>query len=256
MTELILLKYFIITGTSRGLGEAMALQLISPEHRLICISRKKNDALMAKSSHLHYIEYDLNNIDGIETLMEQICRQIDMANAEGIYLINNAAVLAPFSRIEQASSQALMTSLHVNLLAPIVLTSCFIRSTDHLQIEKRILNISSASAKHLLPGMSVYSASKAGLDIFSRSVGLEQGNEPTSVKIVSVWPGMIDTSLQEEARNASQDTAASADIFRMVKDRGMLASPAAAAKQLIKLLLGHSFHQGSVVEELRAEPGT
>ncbi|MBP1967407.1 SDR family NAD(P)-dependent oxidoreductase [Paenibacillus aceris] len=247
------MKYFIITGTSRGLGEAMALKLISPEHHLICISRKKNNDLIARSSLMDYYEYDLSNIGEIHALMEQVFHKIDVTNAEGIYLINNAAVLAPFSRIEQASSQELINNLHINLLAPIVLTSCFIRSTEQLHIEKRILNISSASAKHLLPGMSVYSAAKAGLDIFSTSVGLEQGNESTAVKIVSVWPGMIDTRLQEEARNASKDTSASAsaDIFRMVKDRGMLASPAVTADQLIKLLLGNSFHQGSVVEELR-----
>jgi benzil reductase ((S)-benzoin forming) len=244
------MKYFMITGTSRGLGEAMALKLISPDHRLICISRTKNANLIAASSHLDYYEFDLRNVNEIEALMDQVFQKIDLANAEGIYLINNAAVLTPFSRIEQATSQELMDNLHINLLAPIALTSSFIGLTQHLPIEKRILNISSASAKQLLPGMSAYSAAKAGLDIFSTCVGLEQGTESTAVKIVSVYPGMIDTGLQEQARNTSTEALNTPDIFKMVKDRGMLTSPHATADKLISLLLGSSFHQGTVVEDL------
>ncbi|MBA2939197.1 (S)-benzoin forming benzil reductase [Paenibacillus sp. CGMCC 1.16610] len=244
------MKYFIITGTSRGLGEAMAFKLISPEHQLICISRTKNNDLIAASSHLDYYEFDLQNVNQIEALMEQVFQKINLTNADGVYLINNAAIISPFSRIEQANSQDLMDNLHVNLLAPIVLTSSFIRLTQHLPLEKRILNISSASAKQLLPGMSAYSAAKAGLDAFSSCVGLEQGVESAAVKIVSVYPGMVDTSLQEQARNTSNEALTTPDIFKMVKDRGMLASPAATADKLISFLLGHSFHQGAVVEDL------
>ncbi|BFT74830.1 (S)-benzoin forming benzil reductase [Paenibacillus sp. P36] len=244
------MKYFIITGTSRGLGEAMAFKLISPEHHLICISRTKNDDLIAASSHLDYYEYDLQNVNQIEALMEQVFQKIDLTDADGVYLINNAAIISPFSRIEQANSQDLMDNLHINLLAPIVLTSSFIRLTQHLPLEKRILNISSASAKQLLPGMSAYSAAKAGLDAFSSCVGLEQGADSAAVKIVSVYPGMVDTSLQEQARNTSNEALATPDIFKMVKDRGMLISPNTTADKLIGLLLGHSFHQGTVVEDL------
>ncbi|MCY9662986.1 SDR family NAD(P)-dependent oxidoreductase [Paenibacillus chondroitinus] len=244
------MKYFIITGTSRGLGEAMAFKLISPEHHLICFSRTKNNDLIAASCHLDYYEFDLQNVNQIEALMEQVFQKINLTNAEGVYLINNAAIISPFSRIEQANSQDLMDNLHVNLLAPIVLTSSFIRFTQHLPLEKRILNISSASAKQLLPGMSAYSAAKAGLDAFSSCVGLEQGVESGAVKIVSVYPGMVDTSLQEQARNTSNEALATPDIFKMVKDRGMLASPTATADKLIGFLLGKSFHQGAVVEDL------
>lgn len=133
-----------------------------------------------------------------------------------------------------------------------MLTSSFIRLTQHVPLEKRILNISSASAKQLLPGMSAYSAAKAGLDTFSTCVGLEQGTGSTAVKIVSVYPGMIDTGLQEQARNTSTEALATPDIFKMVKDRGMLASPHTTADKLISLLLGSTFHQGTVIEELLA----
>jgi benzil reductase ((S)-benzoin forming) len=244
------LKYFIITGTSRGLGEAIAEQLIHPNHHLICISRNRNESLIAKSEQIDYLRFDLSNVDQIEALMEIVFSKIDEWNLKGLYLINNAAVVTPLSHIELGSTQEIINNVHVNLLAPVILTSLFIRFSQHLQIEKRVLNISSMSAKSLLPGLSVYSATKAGLDIFSESVGIEQGDDSSAVKVVSIWPGLIDTGLQEEARNANKDTFASTEMFAMLKDRGLLVSPAATADRLIELLLGDSFIQGSVIEEL------
>ncbi|UKS28714.1 (S)-benzoin forming benzil reductase [Paenibacillus sp. HWE-109] len=242
------MKYFLLTGTSRGLGEALAEQLIHPEHHLICLSRTMNKALISKDPQMDYLEIDLNEVDQIALVMEQAFSRIDRTNAEGIYLINNAAVVTPLSRIEQGNTEQFKQNLTVNLLAPIVMTSTFIRLSEPYHAEKRVLNISSSSAKNLLPGMSVYSASKAGLDVFSKGVGAEQGEGADAVKVVSVWPGMIDTALQTEARNMDKETFASADIFQMVKDRGMLASPADVATKLIKLLLGDHFIQGTVVE--------
>ncbi|OCT14467.1 hypothetical protein A8709_27060 [Paenibacillus pectinilyticus] len=244
------MKYFIITGTSRGLGEAIAENLISPDHHLICISRNKNETLISSSNHMDYFEFDLNNVDNIENMMEQVFSRIDVRNAEKIYLVNNAAVISPLCRIEESSTQELIHNLHINLLAPILLISFFIRFSQYFQIERRVLNISSMSAKNLIPGMSVYSAAKSGLDVFSKCVGTEQGDDSSSVKVISVWPGMIDTSLQEEARDANSSSFASADIFKRAKERGMLASPATVAKKLIALLLGDQFVQGSVIEEL------
>lgn len=244
------MKYFIITGTSRGLGEALARRLLSPEHHLLCISRNRNVGLIAESEHIDYFEFDLNNIGQVDGLMRDVFNKIDESEAEAIYLVNNAAVVTPLSSIEHGSTEELTTNVHVNLLAPILLTSMFIRFSQHLRIPKRVLNISSLSSKSHLSGMSVYSAAKAGLDVFSKCVGKEQGEGTYSVKVISVWPGMIDTSLQEEARSANKDVFAASDLFSMVKDKGMLASPTTIAEKLVDLLLSDQFPQGIVVEEL------
>ncbi|MCY9668677.1 SDR family NAD(P)-dependent oxidoreductase [Paenibacillus alginolyticus] len=62
------MKYFIITGTSRGLGEELARRLLSPEHHLLCISRNRNVALMAESEQIDYFGFDLNDIDQVDRL--------------------------------------------------------------------------------------------------------------------------------------------------------------------------------------------
>lgn len=244
------MKYFIITGTSRGLGEALARRLLSPEHHLLCISRNRNVGLIAESEQMDYFEFDLNDIDQVDSLMRDVFTKIDESKAEAIYLINNAAVVTPLSSIEHGRTEELTTNVHVNLLAPILLTSLFIRFSEHLRIPKRVINVSSMSSKNHLSGMSVYSAAKAGLDVFSKCVGNEQGEGTFAVKVISVWPGMIDTSLQEEARRANKDVFAASELFNRVKDEGMLASPATIAEKLVDLLLSDQFAQGIVVEEL------
>ena len=99
--------------------------------------------------------------------------------------------------------------------------------------------------------MSVYSAAKAGLDVFSQCVGKEQGEDAFAVRVMSVWPGMIDTSLQEEARSANKDVFAASELFNRVKDKGMLASPATIAEKSDGFITEYDqFAQGIVVEEL------
>ncbi|MCM3747217.1 SDR family NAD(P)-dependent oxidoreductase [Paenibacillus pasadenensis] len=226
------MKYFILTGTSRGMGQAIAEQLISPDHQLFCISRSKNPAL--ENELVEQLEFDLRRTEEIESLMARIFQRIDGSHVEGIYLINNAAVIAPASFIDQAVTGEITDNLNINLLAPIVLTSLFIRHTNRYLIEKRILNVSSASANYHLPGLSVYSAAKAGLDVFTRCVALEQQHFSSSVAIVSVWPGMIDTGLQQEARQAAIPAAGQ---FREAQLSGLLKTPQETARQIIEVLL-------------------
>ncbi|MFF2019533.1 (S)-benzoin forming benzil reductase [Paenibacillus sp. NPDC058177] len=242
------MNYFIITGTSRGLGQAIAEQLISPEHYLFCISREKNNELLGKGKNIEYFELDLNNVEHIEELMTTIISSIDTSSVKGIYLVNNAAVIAPVAFVDSCDVKDITTNITVNLLAPITLTSCFIRLTNEIDVNKRILNISSSSAKHLHPGMSLYSATKAGLDVFTQCVGLEQNTSVAPVKIVSIWPGMIDTTLQEEARSQSKASFPLAEIFSMVKERGMLTTPEETATQIIDYLFKEDIENGEIID--------
>ncbi|MWC29743.1 (S)-benzoin forming benzil reductase [Paenibacillus sp. MMS18-CY102] len=242
------MKYFIITGTSRGIGESIAEQLIAPEHHLFCISREKNERLLRQSSNISYLEFDLNQTGQIESLMEQIFQAIDKTNAEGIYLINNASMIAPTAFIDAAEAEDIARNIHVNLLAPILLSASFIKQTKHDAIDKRIINISSASARNHHPGMSLYSAAKAGLDVFSQCAALEQNHAQAPVGIVSIWPGMIDTALQREARTQDKAAFPSAEVFESVNKAGMLATPEDTARQIIAFLFKKDFEHGAVVD--------
>ncbi|MCS7464937.1 SDR family NAD(P)-dependent oxidoreductase [Paenibacillus doosanensis] len=243
------MKYFIITGTSRGIGLALIRQLLASGHTVLGISRSP-----ARSEHgdgrgvFYGFEYDLSRWEGLEALMDRMLACIDFPRAQMVCLINNAAVIAPLSRMGECSAEAIAHNMQVNLLAPMILTSSFMERTRSSKADRRILNISSASVKHLISGMSCYTAAKAGLDTFARSVGLEQGDD--GVRIASVWPGIIDTALQEEARGADTVRFPSAAMFSSFKDKGMLSTPDDTASKLISLLMSESFGNQPVIEQI------
>ena len=72
--------------------------------------------------------------------------------------------------------------------------------TADLGVARRVVNISSGAASSPYAGWSVYCASKAGLDHFTRCVGLEQRGQAFPVTCIALAPGVIDTGMQEVIR--------------------------------------------------------
>lgn len=249
------MKHIIITGTSRGIGESLANQFIGPSHHLICISRTANQELMARAKELNcnmdYFSYDLTDIRGLDQLCEEIFQRIDLySSGEAVYLINNAAMLTPVCPIDQLETEQIVENLHLNLLAPMVITSNFLQLTKHMNVDKRILNISSASAKYILPSQSAYSTAKAGLDSFTKCIDVEQKLATYPAKAAAVYPGMIDTSLQSEIRSVSTELFPYVNEFIQLSEEGKLQSPEYTASKLIEILVHDDFGKNVIIETI------
>lgn len=249
------MKHILITGTSRGIGESLANQLIDKNHHLICISRTTNqriiDLAQERDCRIDYFNFDLTNIGEIDQLFEDIFRQIELnSNDEAIYLINNAAMLTPVSPIERIETDKIIENIHLNLLAPMIITANYLKRTQDMNVDKRILNISSASAKYLLPSQSCYSTAKAGLDSFTKSIDIEQKLVTYPAKVVAVYPGMIDTHLQSEIRSVSNDLFPYVNEFIRFSEEGKLQTPEYTAHKLIEILLSEDFGKAVVIETM------
>jgi benzil reductase ((S)-benzoin forming) len=230
------MKYFIITGSSRGIGEAIAQKLLMPNHHIICISRQINNELvtLAKFNNipLDYFEFDLNNVHEIDELMKTIIRTLDPSRMESIYLINNAAVVKPVEFLDQSEPDEIIQHININLTTPMLLTSCFIKYTNHFKLDKRVLNISSGLSFNLKARLSCYSTSKAGLETFTKAIGIEQD----IVKIMGVRPGAVDTQMYEESMITDEHP-------HKVK----LANPSYAADRILSSLFDR-FEHGKVIK--------
>lgn len=249
------MKYFIITGTSRGIGESLAAQWMGENHHLICISRTVNQGLVdqarEKDYALDYFSYDLLQLSGIDQLFDDIFHKINLnSNDDAIYLINNAAMLTPVSPIEQIETKQIIDNIHLNLVAPMIITSNFLKRTKHINVDKRILNISSASAKYLLPSQSCYSTAKAALDSFTKSTALEQVLAPYPAKVAAVYPGMIDTKLQSDIRSVSLEQFPYVNEFIKLSEEGKLQSPEYTASRLSEILLSEDFGKTVILETI------
>lgn len=247
---------YIITGGSKGLGAAMISQLLQQGAAVHCISRSENECLRQEALRaegtLTFHAYDLADAQGLDSLLERILTTAD--GADSITLINNTGMLEPMTSIGRASADDLQRSMQVNLIAPALLTNSFIRHTQAWPIVKRIVGISSGAAKKPYPGWGAYCTAKAGLDMLTRCVSVEQEGQPHPVKICAVAPGVVDTDMQREIRAASELDFPQVSRFVQLEERGDLVSPEAAAKQLLHLLQTNAFAQGDIADLRTKKP--
>lgn len=195
------MRYVILTGTSQGLGEAIAIGLLEEHTRLICISRKQNEQLIEKAQQLDipldFHSFDLQDVHNLENHMETVFSSIEKETVSSIHLINNAGMLAPMKPIEKSESDLLISNVNVNLIAPMILTSSFMKHTKDWQVEKRVINISSGAGQKPYFGWGAYCTTKAGVNMFTQCVATEEAGKEYPVKTIAFAPGVVDTGMQQ-----------------------------------------------------------
>ncbi|MDD2526942.1 MAG: (S)-benzoin forming benzil reductase [Lentimicrobiaceae bacterium] len=246
------MKYYIVTGTSSGIGEALALRLINEKQKVFCISRRMNAKLtkMAASQHagLWYYQLNLANGQGIAHIMREIFTFIDPEIASGVALINNAGVVSPVAPSGKLDIRSLENHIKVNLTAPMILANEFISRASSLKVEKTIVNISSGAAQNPYSGWSAYCSSKAGLNMLTKVIALEQQSEKWPVRIFSVAPGVVNTSMQKNLRQTSAEDFPQLDKFIHLYKSKQLSEPDAVAKKLIELTFGNDPASGEIID--------
>jgi 3-oxoacyl-[acyl-carrier protein] reductase len=175
----------------------IARKLTGAGYRVIALARKENPELQAAMQEaelvnpgsFHFVPFDLIALEAIPDMVKSLRK-----NHGPIYgLVNNAGMsfdgslaMMPASRIEQL--------VRVNTVSPMVITKSVVRSMM-ADGGGRIVNISSITAFTGYSGLSVYSATKASLLGFSRSLAREVGR--MGINVNSVAPGFIDTDMTQ-----------------------------------------------------------
>ncbi|MFW5777683.1 MAG: (S)-benzoin forming benzil reductase [Bacteroidota bacterium] len=246
------MKHVILTGHSKGLGKGMALSLLSDNIHLHGVSRTDDDELMklgkATAAGYDFYSCDLSKTDTIPMVMERIFKNINSENTQGIYLVNNAGLITPIGRIETLDPAEIDKHMRVNLMAPIYLTREFIKQTQNMNIEKRVMNISSGAAQNPYHGWSTYCTGKAGMDMFTRTVAIEQKDHEYPVKLMAIAPGIIDTGMQTTIRSTTDEQFVLRTKFVELKEKGQLIDPGVAGKKLCEILLGENFRNGEIID--------
>lgn len=246
------MKYYIITGTSKGLGEAIAYGLINTNTRLFCISRTNNEQLtgaaIKMNCKVHYYPFDLHNVTEIDKLVQDIFGKIDKAEIESLTLINNASIISPTKKAEGIFTHDIINNFNVNLIAPFILTTHFLRLSEQLKCNKLIINISSGAGKKPYFGWSAYCTSKAALEMFTKVIGLEQADREDQTTIISFNPGIIDTDMQAEIRETDERDFTSVRRFQDFKKSGKLLNPSFVSEKLIELMNSPGLIQGGTYD--------
>jgi 3-oxoacyl-[acyl-carrier protein] reductase len=198
----------LVTGGSRGLGLAIVRRLICEGYAAIAVARKMSDQLAttleeverSRPGALQFVPFDLGDVQEIPNLVKEVRKQ-----SGPIYgLVNNAALGTDGALAIMHNSQ-IETLIRVNTLAPIVLTKYVVR---HMMADGggRVVNIASIVGFTGYTGLSVYSATKASLIGFTKSLAREVGGRGITVNAVA--PGFLDTELTRGMDDGSREQVA------------------------------------------------
>lgn len=184
-------KWVWVTGGNRGLGLAISRRLLAAGYSVLIASRKRTDAVdelqSAFGARVVYRELDLAQVAGLHSWCTATIKDLGAPYA----LINNAAIAHDGVLGTMHEAQIAETIL-VNVTATIIFTKYVSRGMLRHRAG-RIVNISSIIASTGFNGLSVYAASKAALNGFTRSLSRELGK--VGITVNSVAPGYMKTDM-------------------------------------------------------------
>ncbi|OWY40427.1 short-chain dehydrogenase [Xenophilus sp. AP218F] len=243
---------FIVTGASRGLGHALCEALLGDRYFVVGIARRASKGLAELAArypdNLLAIDADLADGQQAAGAIHAALQQLPLPDCASITLINNAGVVTPIAQAGHYPADQLRQAIAINLTAPMLASDALLSATASLPARRRILNISSGAAIKAYPGWSVYCAAKAGLDHFSRAAAAEQQGKSNPAQIVALYPGVVDTEMQDKIRDSDEAQFPQKPRFDALKSDGALSSPAVAARHIVDYLVSPDFGRETVVD--------
>ena len=243
---------YILTGASRGMGLGLARQLLATGNTLLCISRNASPELAdrAQKSGQDLVQWthDLADAEGVSVRLRDWLQSQDPAHFASATLINNAGVIPPVVPLRQSQPADLAQALRVGLEAPMALSAVFLGTTQAWTLPRKVLNISSGLGRHPMASQAGYCAAKAGMDHFTRCLALDEALHANGAKVCSLAPGVIDTDMQVQLRDAASEVFPDQSKFEQLKANGQLSSPEQAAEQVLRFLARADFGQVPVAD--------
>jgi 3-oxoacyl-[acyl-carrier protein] reductase len=202
------MRNVLVTGGSRGLGLEIARSLAASGYSVVAVARSPSDevarvqATVAEGGRgaLHFRAFDLSVIEQIPDLVKSVCDAFGPLYG----LVNNAA-LGTAGILSTMPDSTIERLVRLNVLSPLTVTKYAVRS---MMVDRggRIVNISSIVSFTGYSGLTVYSATKASLVGFTRSLARELG--PLGITVNAVAPGFLDTAMTHEMAAAQREQVA------------------------------------------------
>jgi 3-oxoacyl-[acyl-carrier protein] reductase len=190
----------VVTGASRGLGLAIATTLSRSGFKVVGVARSESlgfaKARQALAGALHFQACDLSDIAALPAL----ARSLRAAHGPLYGLVNNAGIgtAGVLATMAEAKIEELV---RLNLTSPMVLTKYVVRQMMTLR-RGRIVILSSVAATSGFRGLSAYSATKAALIGFTRSLAREVGE--LGITVNAVAPGFVATEMTHDLDEAER----------------------------------------------------
>ena len=191
------MKVALVTGASRGIGQAIALQLKEDGYRVLGTATTSSGKKNLQDQGIEGLELDLNSSNS----KEKFWQDIESIEANISVLVNNAGITRD-NIVLRMSDDEWQDIMNVNLNGTFYLTKKVLKMMLKLKWG-RVINITSTSASIGNRGQSNYSAAKAGVEAFTKSLAREVGKR--NITINSIAPGFISTDMTEQNDKVNQE---------------------------------------------------
>ncbi|WP_211239384.1 SDR family NAD(P)-dependent oxidoreductase [Actinokineospora inagensis] len=182
----------VVSGGSRGLGRVLVERLLDRGYRVATFARSDTEfttgTATERPDQFHFARVDLTDTDAVRAFVREVATGFGRVDA----LVNNAGVLQHSELALTTPGDQIDNLVRANLVAPIVLTQVCARAMSRTG-GGTIVNVSSINAIRGHRGVAVYSAAKAGLDGFTRSLARELG--ALGIRVNSVVPGFFESDM-------------------------------------------------------------
>lgn len=220
-------RHFIVTGTSSGIGQALAQLII--DQNIGSVTGISRSSTIEHEKYQHQA-LDLSDIEAVTSYQFPSLDVIDE-----MILINNAGYIGDIKRIGQADAKAIVDTYTINLIAPALLSNAFLQA--YPAQKKIILNVSSGAGKRPIDAWGPYCSTKAGLDLLSANIATEQELTEGNTRVFSIAPGVVDTEMQSAIRNSNTEDFSQYDHFVQLKENNELVSSEQVAEKYLKIVL-------------------
>ncbi len=227
------MNLFIVTGTSKGLGRALADQLSASAENVVFEIGRKSPIANSRST---LIAADFAEPATVEQAFAVLAEKLAGKKFVFAALINNAGVVLPVGRFNSLDAAALEKNFTVNVTAPILAAKLFANITQGIAGKRLVVGISSGAAKRAIRGWTAYCAAKCALEMATRVMAEEARELDPTLSICSLAPGVFDTAMQATIRNTSAEDFPDVARFRDMKESGALRDVADVARDIILLL--------------------
>ncbi|MEE2954004.1 MAG: SDR family NAD(P)-dependent oxidoreductase [Bacteroidota bacterium] len=213
----------LITGSSKGIGEAITKLLLNKKWIVYGFSRTNN----IKHPNFYHTAVDLGDLTSLGGI---ILPQIKTDNT--ILLINNASKIGKIARLDKKLDSEISSEYNLNIISPTIMCNKFLaKYRSHYKI---IFNISSGAAQYSIINWSTYCSSKAALEMLTNVI---KNENHTNLKIFSVSPGIVDTDMQKQIRRTSKTNFPIVEKFRDYYKKNELESPKNIAEKLYHIFI-------------------
>jgi 3-oxoacyl-[acyl-carrier protein] reductase len=224
-------KVAIITGGGRGLGRSVALAFGREGAKVALAARTKEqiehvaEELQTLNSSAITVPADVSDENNVNHLVE---KTLDAYGTIDI-LVNNAGTKGPISPIHTISLEEWEQALRLNLTATFLCSKAVLPVMMEKK-EGKIINV--ATTMTPTANLTPYCVAKAGIVHLSTQLAHEAKN--FNIQVNSIYPGVMDTKMQQEIREAGIE-AMGTDIFLKIEKQGMLHSPEEPAQLVLFL---------------------